>query len=451
MFNPDIFHAAALLIGALLGLIPLLWLRANSASQLASATADKQSGEARIAELQQRLQQTEQRLQQVQDQLQARSSELAQLQARQQEQQQAATDKLKLLEDARGQLTTQFKQLSQEILEEKSRRFTEQNQAGLKQILDPLKERIAGFEKQVSGAYDKESRDRIALFEQIRTLKDLNQQVADDARNLTKALRGESKTQGNWGEMILERILEASGLSKGREYETQFSAEGASKRPDAVVHLPEGRDIVIDAKVSLTAYVNATESEDEAVREAAMKEHVASVRRQVLNLSAKDYQHIDSIRSPDFVLMFVPSESAFIEAIRRDPKLHEEAMARNVGLVSPSTLLPTLRTVEYLWRVDRQNNNAKEIARQAGKLYDKFVGFTEDMNKLGERLKQATASFDDASNKLSSGRGNLVGRAEKLYQLGAAASKRVDAKLLAAEEDGPEALSAAPQQTRDPG
>ena len=338
----------------------------------------------------------------------------------------AADDKLKLLESAREQMTAQFRQLSAEILDEKSKRLGETSREGLKQILDPLREKIAGFEKQVADSYDRESKDRRALYEQVRTLQELNRQVADDARNLAGALRGESKTQGNWGEMILERILEASGLTEGREYEREVFADGL--RPDAVVHLPEGRDIIIDAKVSLTAYVAATEATTDEAREAALKEHVASLRRHIHGLSAKDYQHIESIRSPDFILMFVPSEAAYIEAVRHDPRLHEEAMGRHVGLVSPSTLLPTLRTVEYIWRVDNQNRNAQEIARQAGALYDKFVNFDADLAKVGERLTQAQDSWEEARKKLVSGRGNLVSRSEKLRKLGARTSKQIDAQ-----------------------
>ena len=206
-----------------------------------------------------------------------------------------------------------------------------------------------------------------------------------------------------------------------------------------MVHLPEGRDIIIDAKVSLSAYLAATEAQSEAAREAALKEHVASVRRHVQSLSLKDYQHIDSIESPDFILMFVPSEAAYMEAVRQDPRLHEEAMARHVGLVSPSTLLPTLRTVEYIWRVDRQNRNAQEIARQAGALYDKFVNFEADLAKIGERLRQAHESWDAARNKLVAGRGNLVARVETLKKLGARTSKQIDAQLTELADDSPAA------------
>lgn len=421
---------AGLILSAGLG---YLLGRARPGSELAGLRAERDGLQQLREQLEQQLQQSREQAQQrqetLQQQLSSTQSALARTQTQLQEQQKSAAEKLQLLNEAREQLSLQFKQLSQEILEEKSKRFTEQNRSGLQQILEPLSERISRFEKQVAKTYDAENRDRATLLEQIRNLQSLNQQVAEDAKNLTTALRGESKTQGNWGEMILERILESSGLTRGREYEREVAVDGGRKRPDAVVRLPEGRDLIIDAKVSLTAYLQACEADNETARETAIKAHVASVRRHIQGLSAKDYQHIEGLRSPDFVLMFVPSEAAYIEAIRFDPKLQEEAIARNIGLVSPSTLLPTLRTVEYLWRVDRQNRNAQEIARQAGKLYDKFVGFEADLSQLGNRLRQTQDSFDAAYKKLSTGRGNLVRSTEKLKDLGAAASKSLDREI----------------------
>lgn len=361
------------------------------------------------------------------------ATELAALRERIEAERRAAAEIRAQAEQAREQMTVQFRQLSQDILDERARRFAEASQSGLKQILDPLRERIERFEKQVADTYERESRDRTALIEQVRSLQELNRNLSEEARNLTRALRGQSKTQGNWGELVLERILEASGLTRGREYEREFQTEG--KRPDAVIFLPEGRSIIIDAKVSLNAYLAATEAESEAERRAALDELVASMRRHIQGLSAKDYQHIEALNSPDFVLMFVPSEGAYIEAIRHEPGLHEEAMARHIGLVAPSTLLPVLRTVEYIWRVDNQNRNAQEIARQAGALYDKFVGFQADMESIGKRLDQAHAAWSDANKKLYTGRGSLVSRAEKLRKLGASANKRIERRYLEADGD----------------
>jgi DNA recombination protein RmuC len=348
-------------------------------------------------------------------------SELASTRTALQKEHEKAQEHLNLLE-------TRFRQLAQEILEDKSKRFTDQNRDNIEQILKPLREKITGFEQQVKDTYDKETRDRVALLEQIRTLQGLNQKVSEDARNLATALRGQSKTQGNWGEMILERILELSGLTRGREYETQFTAaaeDGGRRRPDAIVHLPDNRDIVVDAKVSLTAFVRATEAQSDEERAAALAEHVASVREHLRQLSGKEYQKLDGIQTLDFVLMFVPSEAAYIEAVRAEPRLFEEALSRNIGLVSPSTLLPTLRTVENLWRFERQSRNATEIAERAGRLYDKFSGLVEDIDKLGRALDTTGKAYQAARNKLSDGKGNLLDRVDELKQLGARTSKQL--------------------------
>lgn len=355
-----------------------------------------------------------------------------------------ATDKLRFLEQTREDMSLRFKQLSQEILEDKARRFTQQNQQNLEQILKPLREKISGFEQQVKETYDKENRVRIELVQQIGTLQKLNQQVSDDARNLAVALRGESKTQGAWGEMILEKILEASGLVRGREYETQFSStgdDGKRYRPDAIVHLPEGRDLIVDAKVSLTAYVRGCEATDENARRQALAEHVQSLRSHIRLLSEKNYQSLENVRTLDFVLMFIPSESAFIEAIRAEPGLYDEALKRNISLVSASTLLPTLRTVEYLWKIERQNRNAQKIAEDAGRLYDQFVLFESALSGIGDALGKAQQSYDTARKRLVDGRGNLVGRVEKLKDMGAASTKQLPDELLAGLDDRPAALA----------
>lgn len=345
----------------------------------------------------------------------------------------SAVEKLQLLERTREEMTLRFRQISQEILEDKSRRFTEQNQLTIEQILKPLGEKISGFEQQVKQTYEFETRDRIALKEQIAQLAQLNQKVSVEANNLAVALRGESKTQGNWGEMILGRILELSGLENGREYETQFSArdgEGERYRPDAIVHLPGGRDIVIDAKVSLTAYTRFSEAMDESSRATSLTEHVASVRLHITQLGRKNYHALQGVGSLDFVLMFIPSEAAYIEAVKADPRLYETALAQNIGLVCPSTLLPTLRTVENLWKMERQSNNAKAIAEEAGKLYDKFIGFEQDLSKLGKALNTANEAYRDARSKLIDGSGNLVGKVQRLKKMGAKTTKQFPESLL---------------------
>jgi len=341
----------------------------------------------------------------------------------------SADEKLSLLAEAREQLKLQFQQLASEILEDKTKRFTEMNQEKLGALLLPLNERIAGFQKQVAEAYDKETRDRRDLFHQIESLQKLNQTVTEETRNLTTALKGQSKTQGNWGEMILEKVLEQSGLEKGREYETQlsFSTTEGRRLPDAIVHLPDNRDIIIDAKVALTAYERYCSAEDDSERDIQLKAHVASLQTHLRQLSAKDYQDLEGINTLDFVLMFVPIEAALVEALRASPDLQNEALKRNIALCSPFTLLPALRTVENIWKFDKQTKNAQEIARQAGGMYDKLVGFVDDLEKVEKALDQSQKAIGSARNKLESGNGNLIGRAEKIRKLGASANKLLPA------------------------
>jgi len=361
-------------------------------------------------------------------QLAAAQSEAAVLRNTLDKEREAAADKLRLFQQMGEETTLRFKQISQEILEDKSRRFTEQNQHNIEQILKPLREKIAGFEQQVKQSYDLETRDRVALKEQIAQLARLNQQVSADANNLAGALRGQARTQGAWGELILERILELSGLEKGREYETQFAARdeaGQRYRPDVVVHLPGGRDIIIDAKASLSAYARFSEAVDEAARDSALAAHVASLRSHIRELGGKSYQSLEGIGSLDFVLMFVPSEAAYMEALRFAPGLQEEALMQSIVLVCPATLLPTLRIFNNLWKIERQGRNAQQIAEEAGRLYDKFVGFEQDLSRLGHALDVAGKAYADARGKLLDGPGNVVRKIELLKKMGAKASKQL--------------------------
>jgi DNA recombination protein RmuC len=338
----------------------------------------------------------------------------------------SAQEKLALLADAKLALSDQFKNLANEILEDKSRRFTEQNQTNLGALLDPLKQRIAEFQSKIEDTYVKEGKERTALGEQVRQLMELNNQLSADAKNLTQALRGSSKTQGTWGELLLERVLEASGLRKGEEYVVQSShprEDGTRAVPDVVIHLPEGRSLVVDAKVSLVAYEEFAVAEVEPDRAAASKRHIESVKNHIRGLSEKNYQSLYALKSLDFVLLFVPIEPAFMLAVTSDRDLFMDAWKRNVLLVSPSTLLFVVRTVAHLWRQEAQTRNAQEIAKRGAELYDKFVGFVEDMHALGNRLRQAQAEYDGAYGKLSASRGNLIGQAEKLRALGLKPSK----------------------------
>ena len=349
------------------------------------------------------------------------------------EQEKRTSEKLKLLDEAREVMGHQFRNLANEIFEARGQAFREQNQTQLNDMLAPLSEKIRDFQTRVEDTYSKESRERFSLTREVRQLQELNHRISEDAVNLTNALKGENKTQGNWGEVILERVLENSGLQKGREYETQVNLrteEGRRRHPDVVIHLPENKDVVIDAKVSLVAYEHFCSSIDADDQSRAIGLHVQSVRRHVKQLSEKNYQALYQIRTLDFVLMFVPVEAAFVAALQQDPALYSDAFKQNVMLVSPSTLLATLRMIHNIWRFEQQNQNAQEIAQRAGALYDKFVNFTRDLEDVGQRLQSVQNAYDKARNKLSEGKGNLVARAESMRQLGAKTSKALPQNLV---------------------
>jgi DNA recombination protein RmuC len=326
----------------------------------------------------------------------------------------------------------EFKNLANEILEEKSRKFTDQNKVNIGEILNPLKEKISEFEKKVEET-NKESINRnAALKQELKTLSDLNQKITRDAENLTKALKGESKTQGNWGEFILESILEKSGLVKGREYQVQESFNSADGRlqPDVIINLPEDKNVIIDAKLSLVAYERYMSTEDETEKQRFLKEHIASVRKHVKDLSSKNYQQLYNVSGLDFVLLFMPVEPAFGLAIQYDDQLFMEAYEKNIVIVSPSTLIATLRTIASIWRQEHQNRNAIEIARQSGSLYDKFKSFTDDLIKVGDGINTTRKNYELAMNKLTEGKDNLIRKTERLKELGAKASKAIDQRLL---------------------
>jgi DNA recombination protein RmuC len=343
-----------------------------------------------------------------------------------------AKERIEFREDSKEQLSNQFKTLASEILEEKSKKFTDQNKINLDQILAPLKIKISEFQGKVQEVYIQESKDRSALSEQVKQLMALNNQLSDDAHNLTQALKGQSKAQGNWGELILERVLEASGLRKGHEYNVQVShvrEDGTRVQPDVVVHLPEQRHLIIDAKVSLTAYEIHANSDNDPERIAAIKKHLESVRSHIKELSEKNYHQLYGLQSFDFVLMFIPVEPAFMLAISHDNNLWLESWKKNILLVSPSTLLFVVRTVAHLWKQEQQNSNAQEIASRGAELYNKLAGFVEDLDMLGKRLQQAQISYDDAYGKFSKGKGNVIRQAEMLKELGIKPSKSISQSL----------------------
>lgn len=336
-------------------------------------------------------------------------------------------DKMALLNESKEQLTVAFKNIANEIFEDKSKKFTANNKESLATVLNPLQSKIQQFEKRVEETYDKESKERFSLANEIKNLQELNSKISEDAVNLTNALKGDNKTQGSWGEFVLESVLEKSGLVKGREYEVQVSLkdeEGSKSQPDVVVHLPESRDIIIDSKVSLKAWDAFCSVEDEDTRPDLLKQHIQSVRQHVKSLSGKDYQKLSGINSLDYVFLFMPIEAAYSVAIQNDQELTHYAFEKNIIFVGPTTLLTTLKTVQNLWRLAQQNKNANEIAERAGALYDKFVNFVEDLEEIGQKIDGSKKSFDKAHNKLFSGRGNLIKRVESLKELGAKTSKK---------------------------
>jgi DNA recombination protein RmuC len=367
------------------------------------------------------------------------TAECAALSAELQEQRDNQQQRLDDLQGARDELRAQFAELATKIFDEREQRFAESSQQRLGQLLDPLKERIQAFEKRVDESYQQEARERFSLGKELERLQQLNQRLGDEATNLTRALKGQ-KTQGNWGELVLERVLEHAGLEKGREYQTQVSLKGAGGerfQPDVLIRLPGDKQVIVDAKVSLSAYQQYVAADDEVIRQQALKQHLVSLRSHLKGLSGKDYQRLEGLHSLDFVLLFVPIEAAFAAALQAEPNLFQEAFEQQVVIVSPTTLLATLRVIDSLWRQERQGQNAREIAERAGQLYDKFVAFIADLDEMGSRLQQLDKAYAGARNKLVEGRGNLIGRAENLKLLGARASKSLPAELLERAADLP--------------
>ena len=335
---------------------------------------------------------------------------------------------LKLMQDAKQTLGQEFENLANRIFEDKQTKFAQQNKEALEVTLSPLRRDIGDFRKQVESAYDKENADRNKLVGQISELQKQTLQISADAVSLANALRGDNKAQGNWGEFVLEKLLEDSGLTNGREYDTQVALKddtGKRRNPDVIIHLPEGRDIVIDAKVSLVDYERYFHASDEDKKQQCLRQHLLSMRAHVKGLSGKDYESLEGVNSLDFVLIFVPIESAFMLALDHDPEMMRDAYDRGIILVSPSTLMVTLRTIKNLWRYADQNRNAQLIADKAGALYDQFVSYVEALDEVGKHLDKSKDAWENARKRLTSGRGNLVRRAEELKKLGAKTKKNL--------------------------
>ena len=361
-----------------------------------------------------------------------------------------AEEKLALLLQAKEALADQFRNLANQIFEEKSAKFTQQNQANLDVLLKPLGERLKEFQTRVEETYDKESKQRFSLQNEIAKLLALNSKISEDAENLTNALKGESKTQGNWGELVLERVLEASGLQKGREYDVQVSLErdeGGRAQPDVIIRLPENKHVIIDSKVSLTAYEAYFAADDDDTRAKALSRHIDSVRRHVASLSEQNYQSLYGIQSLDFVLMFMPIEPAFMLAAQADSELFSDAFRKNIMIVGPSTLLISLKTIASIWRYEYQNRNAQELARHCAALYDKFVGFVADLEDIGKKIEAAEKSYTSALGKLKVGKGNLVRQVERIRHLGVKPGKVLPVAMIDAslEEDVEEFEQRAPE------
>jgi len=396
---------------------------ARAEQQVENLTAEKERIAALLQEEQQRLLESEKALESTRAYYQSQREKLQEQKAE--------------IEFIKQQFNTEFQVIANKILEEKAQKFTETNTKSLDQILNPLKEKIKTFEEKVEKTYQHEAAERNSLKGVVLQLMEQSLRIKDEANSLTRALRGDSKKQGNWGEVILERVLERSGLVKDREYRLQAALtdeEGRRLQPDAIIDLPDEKHLVIDSKVSLLAYERWVNAETDDEREGYAKQHIQSVENHVKSLSAKNYHDLYQIHSPDFVLLFMPIESAFSMSITYKADLFSDAWDRKVVIVSPSTLLATLRTIASMWKQERQTRNVLEIAKEAGALYDKFVGFLQDLEKVGEQLNRAVRAHEDATRKLGTGPGNVVTRVEKLKKLGARASKQIDSDLLDDEE-----------------
>lgn len=358
--------------------------------------------------------------------------EVSELTTRLEEERKSAQNSIKELKEAKEIMQNEFKLLASQIMERNSERFSNISKERVEEVLKPLQQQVNDFKKRVEEVHTQETKEMATLLNEIKTLKELNNRISEDALNLTRALKGESKQQGIWGEMVLERVLEASGLREGEEFEREVSLQdGDSKRfrPDVIVHLPDDRDIIIDAKTSLVAYEQYINAEDEEKKAHYAKLHIEAVKSHIDKLSDKSYTMLEGVNTLDFIFMFMPIEGALMLALQTDQTLYDKAFAKHIVLVSPTTLLVALRAVENTWRHERQNQNAMEIARKAGALYDKFVGFAEDLEKVGKQLDTVQKTYDSAWKKLTDGRGNIVRRIEELHELGARASKKIPKKL----------------------
>lgn len=429
----------ATVLAALSGFLISAWLfnkRRNALEQFIASQRDQlQQQSIRLAVAEERLallSEKEAEIQNLQQCLQELRTENADLNARQQEQHKSNAEKIRLLQDTESQLKIQFENLAHRIFEERGKQFVEHNKTSIESLVAPLKQQLGEFKSRVESVYDNETKDRVSLREEIISLRRDTQRMNQEALNLTRALKGDHKAQGNWGEMILEKVLEQSGLRKGMEYETQGAFRDADNRlfkPDVIVRLPDNKDVIIDSKVSLLAYERYCSAENDQQRIEALKQHTEAVRNHIKALSLKDYASLKGLRSLDFVLLFMPIEAAFMAAFQADEKLFNDAFEHKIVVVTPTTLLATLRTVQNIWRYEQQNENARLLADKAGTLYDKIRGFVEDIEKLGNQLNTVHKTYDGIVNKLSSGSGNLLRQASAFEELGVKIKKKLPKSL----------------------
>jgi DNA recombination protein RmuC len=441
---------AGLILGYVIAYFQLKSSRPLSSQEAEALEKEREEAQKNVSRLDERnrnlseqLGNAEQEQQQAREQANEGEKQLAELKANYRNLKERLGEQKQEMEALQERFKDEFENLANKILEEKSKKFTEQNKEKLDQLLKPLGDKMDAFKKKVEETHKDEVEARGSLKQELKNLMELNQQMAKEANDLTKALKGESKTQGSWGEVILQRILEKSGLTKGREYQVEEHHtldDGSRLRPDVVVHLPDEKRLIIDSKVSLTAYERFASATEDSEQQSALRQHVSSLRNHVKGLSGKNYQQLYGGNSPDFVLLFVPIESAFGAALQYDSGLYYEAFDKNIVIVSPSTLLATLATIDSVWKQEYQSKNAMEIAERGGALYDKFVLFAESMQDIGQRIRQTQDSYDETMGRLSEGRGNVIRQVQMLKELGAKSTKKMPGELTDAPqlEDGEE-------------
>lgn len=425
-------------VAVLIVMVLAVWAgRARLAERVRSLEAERQVSAAQLANALEREARQDVEIQQLREELTGKSQQVARYQVLVEKGEAALAEQKQQLEQTRVSMTQQFENLANRIFEEKQQAFVRRSEDSLRKSLDPLERQLGDFRKRVEHVYDRENAERNSLLGQIKALREQTQRISDEALNLTSALKGDRKIQGNWGEVVLERLLEESGLQKGREYETQvsFTSDGRRRQPDVIVRLPEHKDLIIDSKVSLVDYERYASAETDEERSQALKQHVNSLRAHITGLNKKAYEQLEGVRTLDFVFIFVPIEAAYMLAMQADPELFRFAYERQIVLVSPTSLMATLRTVENIWRYEKQNKNAEKIAAEAGKLHDQFALVLESLDILGSRIRQADEAYQETYKRLATGRGNAVKRIDSLRKLGAKTRKQIAADLREKAED----------------